>query len=698
MEELKTDQHRNQKVCKMRKIATRFRYHQRIIPKQLDRENSLAINMSPPFDPAPIDAEPVDDKGPVVAELVGPPPISTDLGSPPESTDRTRPWKSRFVTVAKFILMGFLLLSTFAFLTTGMSEAHRETASQVTPTLTRQAEPAAAATEIANPYSETIREQWQLQIKNAGLTAAPPADWLTVCRRLSLAMVGSGLSLEEIRSLESLPENQRVARHRDALLNDPRFHDYWAERFTRFYVGADDGPFLVYRRRRFRTWLSDEFAANTRYDALVRKLITAKGVWTDRPEVNFYTVTFDSGDGQPDPIRMAARTCRAFLGIRIDCLQCHNDFLGNVSMGDPLWMDGTGEFREGTQQDFHALAAFFTAVDSEGLQGLQNRNADYQYQYLNADSEQPVAPEVPFRRDLLTPRAEPAAVTLTSIETPAIDSETPSTDSEPLKEQATAVPFVNERQRLADWITHPENVQFARATVTRVWALLVGTPPADAVDDLPLDSEPSPLMMTLSRAFIESGFDLRYLIRLITDSPAFQVDSRSPSGDESFEITVRHERAMAAFPVVRLRAEQVAGAAIQAGRVKTLDRETSLLLQLQQFGDRNDFLRRYGDLGEDEFENETITITQRLTMLNGKLTSEVANWNPVLNTSAHVGMFAENDEGVVEALYLANLNRYPTDAEREHFTRRLAEADSRQNAIVDIVWVLLNSSEFAWNH
>jgi hypothetical protein len=675
----------------MRKKAARFGCRQRIIPKQLDRENSHAINMSAPLDPAPIDAELVDDEAPVVAELVGPPPVNPTRRSSGDSPDRTSSWKSRIAAAAKLVLVGFLLLSTFAFLTTGMSEVKREAGSQPTRSSTPGVVPAAVLTEIANPYSETIREQWQQQIDDAELIAAPPADWLTVCRRLSLGLVGSGLSLEEIRSLESLPEHERVARHRDALLNDPRFHDYWAERFTRFYVGADDGPFLVYRRRRFRTWLSDELAANTRYDVLVRKLITAKGVWTDRPEVNFYTVTFDSGGGQPDPIRMAARTCRAFLGIRIDCLQCHNDFLGNVSMGDPLWMDGNGEFREGTQQDFHALAAFFTAVDSEGLQGLQNRRANYKYQYLDADSEQAVAPEVPFRRDLLTPRVEPAAVTLTS-------AQTPSSDTEVLNEQLTEAPFVNERQRLAQWITHPENVQFARATVTRVWALLLGAPPADAVDDLPLDSEPSPLMMTLSQAFIESGFDMRFLIRLITDSPAFQVDSRSPSGDESFEITARHERAMAAFPIVRLRAEQVAGAAIQAGRVKTLDRETSLLLQLQQFGDRNDFLRRYGDLGEDEFENETITITQRLTMLNGKLTSEVASWNPVLNTSAHVGLFAQNDERVVEALYLANLNRYPTDAEREHFARRLGEADSRQDAIVDIVWVLLNSSEFAWNH
>jgi len=591
-----------------------------------------------------------------------------------------------------------MVFSTFAFLTAGMSTEQLQNAdtnetSLVTPVRIALSErgigsvvrPAAVtqSTAIENlvpPYDhelweDIIREDWQNQLRSRSLDPAPDADWLTVCRRLSLAMVGSGLSLEEIRELQAIAEEQRIERHRQNLLNDSRFHDYWGERFTRFLVGADDGPFLVYRRRRFRTWLSERIADNLRYDELARQLVTAEGLFTDRPEVNFYTVTFDSGAGKPDPVRMAARVSRAFLGVRIDCLQCHNDFLGNVSMGDPVWMtdfrgasaaetsaapSSSTEFREGQQQDFHQLAAFFTAADTEGLQGLRDKPADYQYQYLNDDEEQNVQPSVPFRADLLP-------------------EEKYGKDS---------------RRRLAEWLTHRENTQFARAAVTRVWTLLFGRPPgeSDGVDDLPLDQEPTPMVATLSRAFIESGYDLRELIRLITDSPAFRVDSRA-----DFEITALHEQAMAAFPIVRLRAEQVAGALTQAGRVKTVDRDSSFILQLQRFGETNDFLKRYGDLGEDEFKNEAVTITQRLVMLNGKLTKEVANYNPVLNTSAHVGMFATDDREAVETLYLSNLNRFPTSAEVDHFAKRIAEG-KREHAIEDVVWVLVNSSEFAWNH
>ncbi len=241
-----------------------------------------------------------------------------------------------------------------------------------------------------------LQEQWQKH----QVQAADRADWLTVCRRISLAMVGSGLSLEEIRKLQLLPEDQRVQRHLESLLNDPRFHDYWAERYARMLVGSDNGPFIAFRRRRFTQWLSDQFAANARYDNMIRQLINASGLWTDRPEVNFYTVTFDSNEkGQPDPVKLAARTTRAFLGLRIDCMQCHDDFLGNVALGDTV--GDPDALRDGKQSDFHSLVAFFASARFNGLQGVRDESRPYRFQYLHADDEVEVKPEVPFARSLL---------------------------------------------------------------------------------------------------------------------------------------------------------------------------------------------------------------------------------------------------------------------------------------------------------
>ncbi|EMI18382.1 protein containing DUF1549 [Rhodopirellula maiorica SM1] len=362
------------------------------------------------------------------------------------------------------------------------------------------------------------------------------------------------------------------------------------------------------------------------------------------------TVTFDSNNGQPDPVRLAARTSRAFLGLRIDCLQCHDDFLGNVSLGS------ADSPREGLQTDFHQLAAFFTSAKTNGLQGVQEGKVNYHYQYLDADEEVEVTPSVPYQPELLPERGSP-------------------------------------RHRLAAWITHPENRQAGRSAVSHVWALLFGRSATDAVDNLPLDEEAPAVIETLTDEFIARQFNLRDLIRMIVRSSAFRVSSRA-----EFEVTDAHEDAGAVFPLTRLRPEQMAGCIIQSARIKKIDRESSLLVQFDKFGSTNDFVRRYGDQGEDEFTNDSVTISQRLVMLNGKMLRKAIGDNPVLNATNHIARFAKTDTQAIETTYLAVLNRRPTPAEQQHFVTRLNESGSRRAAIEDLYWVLLNSTELAWNH
>lgn len=321
---------------------------------------------------------------------------------------------------------GLLVLLAFGYLVAGLSNPGRNqiraAASDSTEANETSVSTSAASLDAA---IQRLDEHWSESLQQQGLEPAKRADWLTVCRRTSLALVGNGLSLEEIRQLEQFPESEREARHLQNLLNDPRFHHYWAERWTRYLVGTDGGQFVVYRRRRFRIWLSEVLAANQPYDQMVRDLITAEGLWTDKPQVNFLTATFDSNDGKADPVRLAARTSRAFLGLRIDCLQCHNDFLGNVNLGD------VDEPREGLQSDFHQLAAFYTSAKTNGLQGVKNGDVDYNYKYLNAEEEIAVTPAVPYQPELLPEEGDP-------------------------------------RQRLASWVTHPDNQQAARSDKSRL--------------------------------------------------------------------------------------------------------------------------------------------------------------------------------------------------------------------------------------
>lgn len=512
----------------------------------------------------------------------------------------------------------------------------------------------AASLQLAQGDAGRVDQAFEDAWREAGIDVAERADWMAVCRRLSLALVGSGMSLEEIRALQALPEQRRVTQHLDQLLDDPRHHDYWAQRWTRALVGADDGPFITFRRRRFRLWLSDQIADNRPLDELIRQLITARGLPTDRPEVNYLTVTMDSGEeGQPDPVRLASRTSRVLLGLRIDCLQCHDDFLGNVSLGDADNLDG------GTQSDFHSLVAFFSPARFHGLQGIRDRDHPYRYQFLDAEEQVEVKPAVPFAHQLLPAGGEP-------------------------------------RQQLAAWLTHPENRQVAFSLSGRIWALMFGRALGQSIDDLPLDQPLHPAHQRLAEVLIDSGYDMRHLIRVIALSEVFGLASEA-----DFEITARHEQAWSVFPLVRLRPEQVAASLIQASRVKTVNRDSSLVVQLQKIGGVNDFVKRYGDVGQDEFAEDTVTVTQRLLMLNGKLVREQTRAEPLLGATAHIRMFSRSAAATIDNAYLCVLNRYPDQHERAVFQQRLAAASgksARDQLLEDLIWVLVNSSEFAWNH
>ena len=489
---------------------------------------------------------------------------------------------------------------------------------------------------------DDVNRQFRADWSMAGLEPAGRADDLAICRRLSLALTGTIPSLEEIRAIEAQPAEYRVQWWVSRLVEDRRYCDYVAERFARVFVGTDNGPFLVYRRRRFVVWLADQLEAKVPYDALARKLISDRGLWTDSPAVNFVTVTLDqNGDKQPDPIRLARRVSRAFLGVRLDCVQCHDDNLG----GD--WL----------QTDFHQLAAFFSDARQTAI-GVRDEDHDYKYQYLDADSEQIVESKVPFR-------------------------------DEAFDETGTR------RQQLARWVTHRDNPAFARTTVNRVWALLFGNSMFEAVDNIPLDGPFPPGLETLAKDFAEHGHDLRRLIRLIAGTEAFQRDSRA-----EHEITARHEAQWAAFPLTRLRPEQISGSILQSASLQTIDAESHILVRLVRSQQQSEFVRRYGDTGEDEFGAHGGTIPQRLLMLNGNMVKERTKEDLVGNASTRIATFASDDATAITTAYLAVLTRVPSMEEMEHFTELLEGKKKGQRARIceDLYWTLLNSSEFSWNH
>jgi hypothetical protein len=494
----------------------------------------------------------------------------------------------------------------------------------------------------------------------AGVKPAPEAQEFTVVRRVSLALTGSVPSVQEIRQYESAAVRGYSTEERyqwwlAGTFQDRRYGDYMAERLARATVGVEDGQFILYRRHRFTYWLADQLMANRPYDALVHELIATDGFATNNPASNFILSALDQSEkNTPDRVRLASRTSRAFLGVRLDCAQCHNH-----------------PFQPWKQADFEGLAAFFGQVNV-GLSGLhETPGEEYVIDDKRADQKRVVAPSVPERKDLV-----------------------PGAGSR--------------RERLAVWVTHRDNPYFARATVNRVWALLFGLPLIDPVDDIgtvlqvPADTlgptDPRRLQRAvidrLARDFVDHDFDLRRLVRVIVALKVYRLDSAAPE-----ELTEAHDIYWAAFPMTRLRSDQVARSLLQACSLTTVNGESNLLVRLAFSDQERKFIERYGDTGEDEFDGRGGTIPQRLLMMNGQLVHERTK-EDFNNASSRIAKLSPDDPKAIEVAYLATLTRRPTPEEEAHFEKRLAERDGRTKAqaLEDLYWTLLNSTEFAWNH
>jgi hypothetical protein len=488
-----------------------------------------------------------------------------------------------------------------------------------------------------------LAEQW----RQAGVQPLPEAPPVKIARRLSLGLAGTVPSIEEIRTFEQQPADQQIQWWLSHLFESKRCHDYLAERLARSYVGIDEGPFLVYRRRRFTSWLSDQLQQNRPYHQLARELIAGEGIWTSNPAVNFVTATVDQNEEKgPDEIKLAGRVARAFLGVRMDCMQCHDDQFGD------RWK----------QQHFHELAAFFHPAELT-ISGVRQKNEDgYQYTYHGEKDAVVVPTGVPFYPELLPVDGAP-------------------------------------RQRLAKWVTHPDNEAFARATVNRTWALLFGKPLMEPIDNVPIEGPWPPVMTVLADDFRSHGFDLRRLIRLIAESRAFRADSAAPADAEP--PTAEQETAWAAFPMTRLRPDQIAGSMIQATSLKTIDAESHILVKLGRFTEQNEFVKRYGDAGEDEFGTQAGTIPQRLLMMNGKLMHERIKDNLFVNAAPQLtAVAAKKPDLIVETAYLGVFGRRPSEAEAAHFVSELSGLSQKamHRAVADLFWTLMNTTEFAWNH
>ncbi|MBC8114552.1 MAG: DUF1549 domain-containing protein, partial [Candidatus Saccharimonas sp.] len=470
-------------------------------------------------------------------------------------------------------------------------------------------EPDAAVSKI----DRLLADKW----RDAELQPARAADEFSILRRLSLVLHGTIPSLEEIRLFEADTQPQRIERWTERLLADRRFADYFTRRLARVYVGADEGQFVVFRRDRFWAWLGQQLHDNRPYDAVVRSMIAERGLWTGEPEVNFVTATVNDGD--IDYNKLAGRTVRAFLGQRIDCAQCHNH-----------------PFADWKQGQFEGLAACYgqTRISPVGVE--DDARKKYSVEDLKllteedlkklSDEEQrgkaqrEVSPGVPFHPEWLPNEG-------------------------------------TQRERLAAWVTHADNRRFDRAIVNRVWGLMFGKPWIEPVDDLPNPQEPerdpTDLLDVLGADFREHGCDMKRLIATIAATRAFRLSSEHPAF-ETGEKVEAIEQTWAAFPLTRLRPEQVIGAMLQASTIKTIDQNSHWVQRALRFFSELNFVKEYGDLGDDELGEHSGTIPQALLRMNGEFARDRSQGTP-FSAAGRIADMAPDDDTCLDLCFLVCL-------------------------------------------
>jgi hypothetical protein len=551
-----------------------------------------------------------------------------------------------------------------------------------------------------------LRADWRA----SGVVPTPPTDDATWLRRLWIDVAGTIPPPEVVRRFLADPVGNagvRRARAIDELLASPRWADHWTAYWDDVWMGrgarrqdVDAGA--------FRGWLHEVLARNDPWSEVVTQLLTATG----RNSAGGRQRDAEANDGrggppegvngavnwtlryQEAPQDMAGAASRTLLGVQIQCAQCHDH-----------------KTEKWTQKDFQGFAAAFVRTRLEP-----------------ADGQPADAGKGTVRRVDLTDLGRPAprfAKKMTDVE--AITNARPAAiDGTDLGDGKDV------RATLARWVTSPNNPWFARAFVNRMWGHFLGRGFVDPVDDMrPSNPAVAPDLLDLLAAdFVASGYDVKHLVRVIVGTAAYAVsaaalDAATTKADPEAKLWER-------FRVTPLGPEELLDAVVAATKLDAIVERTGRLEMAQV---RARVKQRYGflfDVDEDSDQSDYVgTIAQGLALLDG---SVVATGASVLPGSALADVLAMpgDDAPKIEELYLRTLSRPPAPGEVERWTRFVQtasdapdpapgttgkdrpgppdplrgletqagrqRADTRARAYEDLLWTLLNSSEFVLNH
>jgi len=503
--------------------------------------------------------------------------------------------------------------------------------------------------EPSGSIDQMVADKWQ----RMKILPSADCDDPTFVRRIYLDLIGLPPTAQQVRDFLGDPRPQREKRIAmvDALLTTPEYVEYWSNKWSdllqvnRKFLGAEGAA-------EFHQWIRKAIAENRPYDQFAREILTSQGSNKANPASSYYKIL-------REPQEIMENTTHLFLGVRFNCNQCHDH-----------------PFERWTQDQYFETAAFFaktklrkaTEAGDATIGGTAVEGAKPLYEEVFDDQN----------GALNHPRTGGAV-------TPKFPFDCKYEDAE----------SISDRERLARWITSPDNRYFARSYVNRLWGYLLGVGLIEPIDDIRAGNPPTnpELLDYLTDQFISSGFDVRHMMRLICNSRVYQLSVATNPWNEDDRLNYSH-----AIPR-RLPAEVlydaihfVTGTTLQIPGVPAGTRAAAL--PDAGVATADGFLANLGrPVRESACECERSSELQLgpiMALVSGPTVGAAISdsGNQLHQLVQQIG----DDTALVDELFVRILNRSPNDAERGAFQESLAQIDQDHAELVR----LLAAQEEAW--
>ena len=500
------------------------------------------------------------------------------------------------------------------------------------------------------PTRNLVDELVFTKLKSLGIPPSAECDDPTFIRRVTLDLAGRLPQIEETRAFLADQSTDKHEKLVERLLASSDHAEFFARKWVTILRNRRANAGYQFGNFAFHDWLRSSFHQNKPYDELVRELLTATGAVESNPPVAWFREVNNTEARVEDAAQL-------FLGQRMQCARCHHH-----------------PFEKWSQRDYFQMAAFFSKVQKKN--GDTPEEPIFVSRFGGASARHPKTGE----------NLKPAGL-----------------DAAPLDLNQEADP----RESLVDWMVAPENPFFARSLVNRYWKHFFATGMVEPEDDMRVTNPPSnvELLDGLSQHFINSGYDIRKLLHLICTSSAYRLSSSAN------EYNLRDNNSYSRFYPKRLQSEVLLDAVDQVAMTQTtfagLPNNTRAV-SLPDTSYKSYFMDVFGSPDsatacECERSNEA-TLAQSLHLLNSKEVQQKLAQDT--GRAASLAASSGDPTTLIEELYLTALSRKPNADELLVATQYLSKATpegadpakARRAAFEDLVWAMLNTKEFLFNH